>query len=389
MIAPGTSVGSGAEGRRGGLGAKLLLAASSAAVVPLLAEAALRVAGHEPAARRPALCLFDGGRRVLLDCYPTNPRGHFDVDLRDASVLARYRALGVRRLDTAVGRAPFCVECRYNATRYRGGEIPPRRLGVRRVAVLGDSFTEGQGVREADTFPRVLEARLLAAEPGRWEVVNCGRRASDFPELAGATEEALALEPDLLVYALVPNDPERSGALREVEAEAVDLIEDHRQAGQVRRYGRWGGVDSRLLAFVRDRLERGRVRRAGLRFYLDLFGEPNRAGLEATLGHLRRMRALAEARGARLLVADWPILVGLEGDDPLAAVGEAVGRLCAEAGVPRHDLRRALAGRRSESLWVHPVDMHPSELAHRLAAESLVGVVREMVSAGGGAGPAR
>ena len=29
----------------------------------------------------------------------------------------------------------------------------------------------------------------------------------------------------------------------------------------------------------------------------------------------------------------------------------------------------------ASSLWVHPLDMHPNEVAHRLAAESLAPVV--------------
>ena len=42
------------------------------------------------------------------------------------------------------------------------------------------------------------------------------------------------------------------------------------------------------------------------------------------------------------------------------------------AGIPQHDLLPVLQGQKTEALWVHPVDMHPNELAHRLAADSLV-----------------
>ena len=38
----------------------------------------------------------------------------------------------------------------------------------------------------------------------------------------------------------------------------------------------------------------------------------------------------------------------------------------------------ALSGRPAASLWVHPVDHHPNETAHRLAAESLVEPVRRL-----------
>jgi hypothetical protein len=42
------------------------------------------------------------------------------------------------------------------------------------------------------------------------------------------------------------------------------------------------------------------------------------------------------------------------------------------------DLRETLRGRPAESLWVHPVDHHPNEIAHRLAAEALAGPVRKL-----------
>jgi hypothetical protein len=50
------------------------------------------------------------------------------------------------------------------------------------------------------------------------------------------------------------------------------------------------------------------------------------------------------------------------------------------AGIARHDLLPALRGRTDESLWVHPVDRHPNEIAHRLAAESLAPVVRRLAA---------
>ena len=56
-------------------------------------------------------------------------------------------------------RAPYAVEFRYNSLRFRDAEFGPKRPGVRRVMVLGDSFTEGQGVKEPDT----LRARARAA----------------------------------------------------------------------------------------------------------------------------------------------------------------------------------------------------------------------------------
>src|SRR4030095_4860722 len=91
-----------------------------------------------------------------LDCYPSDPRGDFDLDLREAATRARLEDLGVRRAEDCAQYAPHAVELRYNTHTFHAREPPPRTSGVRRVAVLGDSFTEGQGVKEEDAYPRRL-----------------------------------------------------------------------------------------------------------------------------------------------------------------------------------------------------------------------------------------
>ena len=154
------------------------LVAGALAVAFLLVEGTLRLEGYEPPRFRNTARVVDSKWRALLDCYPTNPRGYFDLDLRDEKTRERYRWMAPVRLDAVARRAPWAVEFRYNALRFRDVELGPKPPGVRRVMVLGDSFTEGQGVKEADTYPRRLEALLNAAGAGRWEVRNCGRRAT-------------------------------------------------------------------------------------------------------------------------------------------------------------------------------------------------------------------
>src|SRR5206468_11021863 len=112
------------------------------------------------------------------------------------------------RYDSRVHRTPYAVESRYSSRRFRDVELGPKPPGVRRVLVLGDSFTEGQGVKEPDTYPRVLEARLNAQDTHgpsspRWEIRNCGRRGADFPLLFELFEQILSYEPDVIVYGMV------------------------------------------------------------------------------------------------------------------------------------------------------------------------------------------
>ena len=361
------------------LGAHLGLAAASTLLTLLVAEGALRLAGYAPSSFQHTNRIANRGRSVLLDCYPSNPRGYFDIDLRDAATLEKYRSLGLARLDEAARRTPYAVERRYSSQQFRSPEIGPHRPGVVRVAVIGDSFTEGMGVKEEDTYARVLH-RLLntGAESGRWEVFNCGRRGYDFPALHDLFETVLSLQPDVVIYGMVLNDAVRSEAFQARQAYLNDWILDRGRMVRDEDEGRLRPLDLRLSAFVRDRLESYRVGRDSTRWYRDMYGEPNREGWERTQAHLRAMNGEAQARGGRFLVASWPLLVGLQGRYPFADVSETIGRFCLSAGIARHDLLSALYGRADPSLWVHPVDHHPNETAHRLAAESLVAPVRRL-----------
>lgn len=363
----------------GSLRKSAALAAGSALVALLAIEAGLRVGGYTPRKFHATARIIDAHWRLLLDCYPTNPRGYFDIDLREARSRDRYQHLAPLRYESLARRTPFAVESRYNSLRFRDAEFGPRRPGVRRVMVLGDSFTEGQGVKEPDTCVRVLESRLNAGGQERWEALNCGRRGADFPLLFEIFEQVLRYEPDVVVYAMVLNDADQSQEFHARQSYVNDLILDRGRAATAGHAAPdIGHLDSRLLGFVRDRLETRRTSRETTRWYLDMYGEANREGWTRTQGYLREMNKRMRERGGRLLVASWPLLVNLEGEDPFAAATETVSRFCVTAGIPWHDLRPALRARPTSSLWVHPVDMHPNELAQRLAAESLAPAVRDL-----------
>ena len=347
--------------------------------VLVLAEAGLRAGGYAPERFKSTARLVSADERMLLDTYPTNPRGYFDIDLRTPAARARYLALAPRRYDAVAGRAPWAVEFRYNAQRFRGPDFGPRRAGVRRVVVLGDSFTEGQGVKEPDTTAAVLERLLNEGEPGRWEVLNCGRRATDFPALFGVFEDALALGPDVFVYAMVLNDGDRSPAFQARQTYVNDWILDRGRMLIGRPDHQLGALDSRVAELLRDRMATWRIGRETARWYREMYGPANQAGWERTQGRLREMDRRVREKGGAFLVATWPLLVGLQGRYPFAETSGTIAAFLDGAGIARHDFLPALRGRPDESLWVHPVDHHPNEIGHRLAAESLAPAVRRVL----------
>ncbi len=347
--------------------ANLALLLGSSAIVLLGLEAALRVGGFVPERQTASRRMVDARWTTLLDCYPSNPRGYFDVDLRRPESRAQYFRIAPHRFDAIAMRHPWAVASLYNHLRFRDLPPTPRSEGVRRVVVFGDSFAEGQGVKEADTLARVLQRRLDEAAPGGYEVRNCGRRGLDFPELFDAFRTSLEYEPDLLVYALVLNDADRPPEFQARQSYVNDWILDRENpADEVPPPHRL-----RLVDFVSDRVTAWRVGRATTRWYLDMWSNAN-PGWTTTRQHLLEMNAQLRRRGGRLLVAPWPLFVSLESGYPFKPAHEAIRRFCLEQGIAHHDLLPAFRGQRTSDLWVHPVDHHPNEVAHRLAAESLL-----------------
>jgi lysophospholipase L1-like esterase len=348
----------------------LCLAGGAVLAALLLAEGSLRAVGFRPDRHQTRIRLSTAedirtrANTVVLDCYPSDPARAFDIDLADEATRRHYEALGVRNLALAKDFR-HALEFRYNSLGFRGPELPPRVPGVHRVAVVGDSFTEGQGAREQGTYAAQLQRLLNAGEPGKWQVMNFGYRALDFPDLNASFAKALDADPDLVVFGMVLNDGERSAAFDRQWPALNDWI-------MVRRPPENASLFSpRLLSFVRDRFETYRIARDTTRWYRDMYGAANAEGWQRTKDDLRAMQKESRRRGVPLLVALWPLLVDLERDYPFTDVHDKIGRVCEKADIPFVDLLPALRGQKTAALWAHPADWHPNELAHRLAAETL------------------
>jgi lysophospholipase L1-like esterase len=346
----------------------MALATGTVVLLLLLLEGVFRLAGDrlrpELASRR----IFDGRWTVLLDCYPSNPRGYFDIDLRTKENDAKYRRLAPHRFDVIQRHHPWAVESRYNALKFRDAPLGRKPAGVKRVMVLGDSFTEGQGVKQDEAAVAVLGRLMQDRAPGRLEVRNCARRGTDFPELFGIFEKILPYEPDVVVYALVLNDGVQPPEFKARQEYVDDWILDRENVPDAA--GPPPRPRSLAFDFFYGRVAAWRLGRETTRWYLDMWSDAN-PGWKRTQEYVREMDRRLRRRQARLLVAQWPLLVGLEGQYPFAAAHESIRKFCLASGIPYLDLLPALRGRRSAELWVHPVDRHPNEVAQKLAAEAL------------------
>lgn len=357
--------------RLGAAAGRLALAVSGVLLILGIGECTVRIAHIAPERYRHPRYVENADKTAAVDAYPTNPRGYFDVDLRDPAVTARLAGLGIADTDKVARRAPFAVEFHYNKHRCRDVNRGPKTPGVTRVLVLGDSFTEGEGVREPDTFPRKLE-RELRQEGRAVEILNCGRRGRDFPALYNAFDELTeAYKPDVVLYAMVLNDAVQSPEFHARQPFLNDWILDRRRtlADDSDDAGEPSGL--RLWVIARERIEARRVAEATTRWYVEMYGPENQAGWDETRRYLEKMRDRMKAAGGRLIVALLPLLVERSRGYPFAKPAATIERACKDANISFVDLAGTVAGAAPEALWVHAVDMHPNERAHASFADGL------------------
>jgi lysophospholipase L1-like esterase len=131
------------------------------------------------------------------------------IDQMKQSAIQRRYFLNPPHLATTVRFAEGTYQLRTNALGLRGPEVDPvPDSGTFRIIAVGDSYTEGFGVSEADAWPRQLEPSLHRRVPGlRVESINAGFAGSD-PVFGSTLIEGVvaALRPSLVIQAMSSND---------------------------------------------------------------------------------------------------------------------------------------------------------------------------------------
>lgn len=254
---------------------------------------------------------------------------------------------------------------RINSAGYRGPEwpSPDQTEGVRgRVALVGDSFTFGNGVAFEDTLGARLEAAL--AERGSPALVmNFGVPGYNVDNVAHVVAgDVLEHSPDTVVFVFFANDVEPPLPMAVVDPNAViDPL-----------FGFPFGSALVQSVFVLGK-------RWALRFGVDLDSAPRAARRDLLAGGgrarlvegLERMRTASEAAGARFVVALYPFLIAPD-QNPFQDVDEVLFQVASELGLEAVHLGPDLWGeRRPERLWAHFHDSHPNGRANGLAAEVL------------------
>jgi lysophospholipase L1-like esterase len=337
-----------------------------------------------------ALLILELGVRVLGMAAPVRTTGEGDDTMPSPDPVLRFvNKPGGRRTLTYVHHpegGTFTVTHGINALGLRGPETSKAKpAGVRRIAVLGDSFTFGYGVNDDETWPAALQRALDRAPDGgpaprapRYEVLNCGVPAYDTEQevrLLGG--RILDFEPDLVLFGWYINDPAvrdgAAGTAADQPPAAVRWLAPN-QTGLLPTLRGW----SQALDLICDRLfgsaHEAYQPTAFARLYDDVHPGWRRAKLA-----LQRAQALCKQRGIGFALVMYPDLS--RRGEHLAShdAYRILAAFCREQGIPVLDLEPALSGVDLRALRVHLLDSHPNGRAHTIAGDA----VAEWLRAGG------
>lgn len=269
-----------------------------------------------------------------------------------------------------------------NAHGFRDDEL---RLGAdRKILLLGDSVTWGDGVLREHSYPFLLEGKLVAGDPGRsFEVINAGVPGySTFQELALAQRLVPELRPDLIVLQFCLNDVvERYTTVAEYGGEGTFLGVDTRATvkgvyGWMLRHSRafawFGGV---VQGLARDR-EAYDVRKLAQ----DPLGPELEAAWERTLAELDGIRRVAERHHVPFVLLVVPYLFQLEGLDVWSQPQRRLQAYATTHGVPIIDLLPQFVAERQRLLFKD--ESHLSLPGHEFTAQILAAALPALMPTG-------
>ncbi len=231
-----------------------------------------------------------------------------------------------------------------------------------RILAVGDSFTFGQGVKNDETYPRILE-RLLNERVGaaQCDVVNAGNcGANTANELDFLRYTGFKLQPNLVLVQFYLNDVFPPRPKRTVVDEVMEKLTFPARrsyvlflANDLFRTVRYGGDIKMSAARIVER------------------GGPGWKRCAAGIGGLA---ALCRENHTPLVMILYP---GVSGSDQAERlIHPAVTAECARNNVPVIDLLGVFDDVPPERRYAHPADHHPSAAVHDLVARHIVAELR-------------
>lgn len=250
---------------------------------------------------------------------------------------------------------------------------------AKRVLILGDSFTFGTGVANDEAiFPEMLERRLNAEFSGQGvsiEILNGGIPASltgQWVDLLQQVKDRTKLDVVLIVFFL------RDGTRAGLGASSFGPIIKEQSSKNRNNFFYQKSYFFRLYQDIQDRTYLSRKYARALNE--SYFGGPEQTReWETAKANILKIRAIAKEDGAGVGLVVFPVLIELNENYPFRKICNLITGFCADHDMPVHSVLPAFMGKGESALWVSPIDQHPNELAHRIAADSILPFLRQLL----------
>lgn len=274
-------------------------------------------------------------------------------------ILPKWDGLGTT---IAYSQTRWKRDIRVNALGYREREIDLTNAGDSfRIAVIGDSFTFGQGVREDDRFTNILQVELDKT-PGIYEVLNFSRPGAEtVHHLQMLENDVLNLRPDFILLQWYVNDVE--GADKTGRPSPIVIV-----PAEFRE-------NSAFLSLFHD-LFMSLQERAGLTesyddYMVRKFSDPSSRASEEAQQALAAFMDVASENGIPVGIVLFDRFISR--DSQLGFLLDRTLVLCEERAIQCLDLRGTFEPYKGNRvLWANWGDRHPSPFAHGLVAESIL-----------------
>lgn len=256
------------------------------------------------------------------------------------------------------------VDYEVNADGFRGPALAPKRPGVPRLAVFGDSIVFGYWVSYADAFPAQLGSLLGP----RVETLDLGVPGYNLDqEVENLRLRVDSLKPDAVIFGFCLNDLE---GLLSFE---YGLTQARREARSGPRRALESLLSfSRFAAWIEYRLTERDARSNFAKARNPLGGDLYEATPETLDAHLSAsfaaLAAIVNPRGIKAAIAIFPILGNRFENYPYKDLHARIERAASRAGLLSVDLLPCFSAYGFRDVRVDVV--HPNPMGHRIAAHA-------------------
>ena len=229
---------------------------------------------------------------------------------------------------------------------------------VKRIAVVGDSYTFGSGVEQESIYPIVLQRLLNSTDSEasfKVDVLNFGVSGYSTRDEAVVVErKVLSWNPSTVIIGYVLNDP---------EIRPVQPLHSYFHVAEWWQHSH----ALRLLAHAKNNLD---VWRYGGGDYLRFLHshQAHWSSVEAAFG---KIATIGERQGFEVLLVIFPRLEGPWDEYPYTDIHAQVAQAGAANGFHTLDLHDLYAEHEPMDLRVGKTNRHPNGFGHLLAAEAI------------------